>query len=181
MTTTEYDGIQHKFFGDPAAYQTVELQRKIAEARYRQTKELARLVRLAGARVAGFVRAWLLAHPGRAQGRARPPQKALQCLVTAIGVVQGRSNPRRRVHATIDGHKVESGKKLRAGAGPGKGQWRARTPGSRRPGICARCNAALQHFDLNGGRKALCIERDPQDITYRSLFRGQRGVPVLLR
>ncbi len=61
MKTSGYDDIQMRFFAEPSAYQTIDLQRSIANARYRQSKELARLVGLAGASVAGFVRAWLLA------------------------------------------------------------------------------------------------------------------------
>ena len=69
MTTNRYDEIQLRFFAEPSAYQTVEQQRQIAEARYRQTKELVRLARLAGAQVAGFLRAWLLAPAARWHGR----------------------------------------------------------------------------------------------------------------
>ncbi len=61
MKTSGYDDIQMRFFAEPSAYQTIDLQRRIADARYRQSKELARLVGLAGAAVAGFFRAWLLA------------------------------------------------------------------------------------------------------------------------
>lgn len=61
MTTTGYDAIQMRFFSEPAAYQTIDQQARIADARYRQSKELARLVRLAGTRIAGVVRTWLLA------------------------------------------------------------------------------------------------------------------------
>ncbi len=61
MTTSGYDDIQKRFFAESSAYQTIDLQRSIADARYRQSKELARLVRLAGAWAAGVVRAWLLA------------------------------------------------------------------------------------------------------------------------
>ena len=61
MKTTGYDDIQMRFFAEPSAYQTVERQRMFAEAQYLRTKESARLVRLAGASVAGVVRAWVLA------------------------------------------------------------------------------------------------------------------------
>ncbi len=61
MTRSGYDDIQMRFFAEPSAYQTIDLQRMFAEAQYLRTKELARLVRLAGAWVAGVVRAWLLA------------------------------------------------------------------------------------------------------------------------
>ncbi len=61
MTTSGYDDSQKRFFAEPSAYQTIDLQRSIADARYRQSKELARLVRLAGAWVAGLFRASLLA------------------------------------------------------------------------------------------------------------------------
>ena len=61
MKTSGYDDIEMRFFAEPSAYQTVERQRMFAEAQYLQAKELARLVRLAGAWVAGVVRAWLLA------------------------------------------------------------------------------------------------------------------------
>jgi len=61
MTTTGYDDIQHRFFAESAAYQTVDLQYRIADARYRQSKELARLVRLAGTRVADLFRDRLVA------------------------------------------------------------------------------------------------------------------------
>ena len=61
MTTSGYDDIQKRFFAEASAYQTIDLQRGIADARYRQSKEMARLVGLAGAWVAGVVRAWLLA------------------------------------------------------------------------------------------------------------------------
>ncbi len=61
MTTNRYDDIQMRFFAEPSAYQTIDLQRRIADARYRQSKELARLMGLAGASVAGVFRVWLLA------------------------------------------------------------------------------------------------------------------------
>ena len=61
MKTSGYDDIEMRFFAEPSAYQTVERQRMFAEAQYLQAKELARLVRLAGAWVAAVVRAWLLA------------------------------------------------------------------------------------------------------------------------
>ncbi len=60
MTTNRYDDIQKSFFAEPSAYQTIDTQRMFAEAQYMRAKELARLVRLAGASVAGFFRAWLL-------------------------------------------------------------------------------------------------------------------------
>ncbi len=52
---------QMRFFAEPSAYQTIERQRMFAEAHYLRSKELARLVRLARAWVAGVVRARLLA------------------------------------------------------------------------------------------------------------------------
>ncbi len=61
MTTNGYDDIQKRFFAEASAYQTVDTQRMFAEAQYMQTKELARLVGLAGASVAGVFRAWVLA------------------------------------------------------------------------------------------------------------------------
>ncbi len=61
MTTNRYDDIQMRFFAEPSAYQTIDLQRRTADARYRQSKELARLMGLAGASVAGLFRVWLLA------------------------------------------------------------------------------------------------------------------------
>ena len=61
MTTSGYDDTQMRFFAEPSAYQTIDLQRSIADARYRQSKEMARLVRLALASVVGLFRASLLA------------------------------------------------------------------------------------------------------------------------
>ncbi len=61
MTKTSYDDVQHRFYAEPSAYQPIDLQRRIADARYRQSKELARLMGLAGAWVAGLFRAWLSA------------------------------------------------------------------------------------------------------------------------
>ncbi len=61
MTTSGYDDIQKRFFTEPSAYQTIDTQRMFAEAQYLRTKELARLVRLAGASVASVFRAWVLA------------------------------------------------------------------------------------------------------------------------
>ncbi len=61
MTKSGYDDIQKRFFAESSAYQTIDTQRMFAEAQYLRTKELARLVRLAGAGVAGLFRAWLLA------------------------------------------------------------------------------------------------------------------------
>ncbi len=61
MKTSGYDDIQMRFFAEPSAYQTIDLQRRTADARYRQSKELARLMGLAGASVAGLFRVWLLA------------------------------------------------------------------------------------------------------------------------
>ncbi len=61
MTTSGYDDIQKRFFAEPSAYRTIDSQRMFAEAQYLRTKELGRLVRLAGASVAGVFRAWVLA------------------------------------------------------------------------------------------------------------------------
>ncbi len=61
MTTNRYDEVQMRFFAESSAYQTIDLQSRIADARYRQSKELARLMGLAGASVAGLFRVWLLA------------------------------------------------------------------------------------------------------------------------
>ncbi len=61
MTTSSYDDVQHRFYAEPSAYQTVEQQHRIAEAQDLRSKELARLTRLAGAWVAGLFRAWLSA------------------------------------------------------------------------------------------------------------------------
>ena len=61
MTTSGYDDIQKKFFAESSAYQTIDMQRMVAEAHYLRAKELARLGRLARAAVAGFFRATLLA------------------------------------------------------------------------------------------------------------------------
>ncbi len=61
MTKSGYDDIQKRFFAESSAYQTIDTQRMFAEAQYLRTKELARLMRLARASVAGFVRARLLA------------------------------------------------------------------------------------------------------------------------
>ncbi len=61
MTTSGYDDIQKKFFAEASAYQTIDTQRMFAEAQYMRNKEQARLVRLAGASVAGVVRTWLVA------------------------------------------------------------------------------------------------------------------------
>lgn len=61
MTTSGYDDIQKRFFAEPSAYQTIDMQRMVAEAHYLRAKELAHLGRLARASVAGFFRASLLA------------------------------------------------------------------------------------------------------------------------
>ncbi len=61
MTTSGYDDIQKTFFAESSAYQTIDTQRMFAEAQYMRAKELARLVRLARAWVAGLSRASLLA------------------------------------------------------------------------------------------------------------------------
>ncbi len=61
MTTTSYDEVQMRFFAESSAYQTIDLQSRIVDARYRQSKALARLMGLAGASVAGLFRVWLLA------------------------------------------------------------------------------------------------------------------------
>ena len=61
MTKSGYDDIQKKFFAESSAYQTIDVQRMVAEAHYLRAKELTRLGRLARASVAGFFRATLLA------------------------------------------------------------------------------------------------------------------------
>ena len=61
MKTSGYDDIQMRFFAEPSAYQTIDMQRMFAEAQYLRSKELARLAGLARAWVVGAVRAWLLA------------------------------------------------------------------------------------------------------------------------
>ena len=61
MTKSGYDDIQKKFFAESSAYQTIDMQRMVAEAHYLRAKELARLGRLARAAVVGFFRASLLA------------------------------------------------------------------------------------------------------------------------
>ncbi len=91
MTTNRYDDIQMRFFAEPSAYQTIDLQRSIADARYRQSKELARLVRLAGAWVAGVVRAWLLAPAVRWYRRRKLHQELMGLddrLLDDIGILR---------------------------------------------------------------------------------------------
>lgn len=52
MTPMRYDDLQMTFFVEPAKYQTFDRQRLIAEARYAQSRELARRLRRAGRAVA---------------------------------------------------------------------------------------------------------------------------------
>ncbi len=61
MTTTSTLDIQYKAYVQPYAYQNIEGERMIAEAQDLRSKELARLMRLAGVWVAGLFRAWLSA------------------------------------------------------------------------------------------------------------------------
>jgi uncharacterized protein YjiS (DUF1127 family) len=78
MTTSGYDDIQMRFFAEPSAYQTIDTQRMFAEAQYMRAKELARLVRLARAWVAGVVRAWLLAPAVRWYRRRKTYQELMR-------------------------------------------------------------------------------------------------------
>ncbi len=79
MTTNRYDDIKKRFFAEASAYQTIDTQRMFAEAQYMRTKELARLVRRAGASVAGVFRAWVLA-PAVRRYRCRKTYRELMRL-----------------------------------------------------------------------------------------------------
>ncbi len=90
MTTSGYDDIQVRFFAEPSAYQTIDLQSRIADARYRQSKELTRLMGLAVASVAGVVRAWLLAPAVRWYRRRKFYQELMRLddrLLEDIGIL----------------------------------------------------------------------------------------------
>ena len=78
MTTSGYDDIQKRFFAEASAYQTIDTQRMFAEAQYMRTKALARLVRLAGASVAGVFRAWVLAPAVRWYRRRKTYQELMR-------------------------------------------------------------------------------------------------------
>ena len=77
MTTNRYDDIQKRFFAEPSAYQTIDMQRMFSEAQYLRAKELARLVGLARAWVAGLFRASLLAPVVRWYRRRRFHQELM--------------------------------------------------------------------------------------------------------
>ena len=78
MTTSGYDDIQKRFFAEASAYQTIDTQRMVAEAQYLRAKALARLVRLAGASVAGFFRASLMAPAVRWYRRRKTYQELMR-------------------------------------------------------------------------------------------------------
>jgi len=78
MTKSGYDDIQKKFFAESSAYQTIDVQRMVAEAHYLRAKELTRLGRLARASVAGFFRASLLAPVVRWYRRRRFYQELMR-------------------------------------------------------------------------------------------------------
>ncbi len=91
MTKSGYDDIQMRFFAEPSAYQTIDLQRRIADARYRQSKELARLMGLAGASVAGVFRVWLLAPAVRWYRRRKTYQELMRLddrILADIGILR---------------------------------------------------------------------------------------------
>jgi len=56
MSPKRYDDVQKTFFEEPALYQSIDRQRLIAEARYVQSRELRRLVRIAAGAVAHAVK-----------------------------------------------------------------------------------------------------------------------------
>ncbi len=78
MTKSGYDDIQKRFFAEASAYQTIDMQRMVAEAQYMRAKELARLVRLAGASVAGVFRASLMAPVVRWYRRRKTYQELMR-------------------------------------------------------------------------------------------------------
>ena len=78
MTKSGYDDIQKRFFAESSAYQTIDTQRMAAEAQYLRAKALARLVRLAGASVAGVFRAWVLAPAVRWYRRRKTYQELMR-------------------------------------------------------------------------------------------------------
>ncbi len=91
MTTNRYDDTQTRFFAEPSAYQTIDTQQMFAEDQYMRTKELTRLVRLAGAWAAGVVRAWLLAPAVRWYGRRKFYQDLMRLddrLLDDIGILR---------------------------------------------------------------------------------------------
>ncbi len=91
MTTSGYDDIQKRFFAEASAYQSIDTQRMFAEAQYLRTKELTRLVRLAGASVAGVFRAWLLAPAVRWYRRRKLYQELMRLddrLLDDIGILR---------------------------------------------------------------------------------------------
>ncbi len=91
MTTNRYDDIKKWFFAEPSAYQTIDTQRMFAEAQYMQTKELARLARLARASVAGVFRAWVLAPAVRWYRRRKTYQELMRLddrILADIGILR---------------------------------------------------------------------------------------------
>ncbi len=91
MTTNRYDDIQTTFFAEPSAHQTIDTQGMFAGDPYMRTKEPVRLVRLAGAWVAGVVRASLLAPAVRWYGRRKFHRELMRLddrLLDDIGILR---------------------------------------------------------------------------------------------
>ncbi len=91
MTTNRYDDIQTRFFAEPSAHQTIDTQGMFAGDPYMRTKEPVRLVRLAGAWVAGVVRASLLAPAVRWYGRRKFHRELMRLddrLLDDIGILR---------------------------------------------------------------------------------------------
>ena len=91
MTTNRYDDIQTTFFAEPSAHQTIDPQGMFAGDPYMRTKEPVRLVRLAGAWVAGVVRASLLAPAVRWYGRRKFHRELMRLddrLLDDIGILR---------------------------------------------------------------------------------------------